>query len=68
MEECLIDSSLELWDPSQNILQIKTINKKVSNTKQGKVSFVTSIFNLKPYLSPNRAEMGYTRQFELNID
>ena len=34
-----------LWDPQEDILQIKTINKDSKLTKQGLLSFISSIYN-----------------------
>ena len=40
-----------LWDPKQDVLKIKTINK-VTNTKCSILSFVSSIFDPSGILSP----------------
>ena len=40
------------WDPEQEVLRIKVINKKVPNTKRGILSFVSSIFDLLGILTP----------------
>ena len=34
-----------LWDPQEDILQIKTINKDSKLTKQGSLSFISSIYD-----------------------
>ena len=34
-----------LWDPQEDILQIKTINKDSKLTKQGLLSFISSIYD-----------------------
>ena len=33
-----------LWDPKQDVLKIKTVNKEVPNTKHGILSFISSMF------------------------
>ena len=34
-----------LWDPEQDVLQIKVLNKEIPNTKRGILSFVSLIFD-----------------------
>ena len=41
-----------MWDPEQDVLQIKVIYKEVSNTKRGILSFVSSIFDPLGILIP----------------
>ena len=46
LNQTLIEQTLViLWAPEQHVLRIKVINKEVSNTKQGILNFVSSIFN-----------------------
>ena len=41
-----------LWDPSQDTLKIKAINKDVTETKRGILSFVSSIFDPLGIIAP----------------
>ena len=46
LDETPIEQALGvLWDPKQDVLIIKTVNKEVPNTKRGILSFVSSIFD-----------------------
>ena len=46
LNQTLIEQTLViLWAPEQHVLRIKVINKEVSNTKQGILNFVSSIFS-----------------------
>ena len=45
-----------LWDPKQDVLKIKTVNKEVPNTKRGTLSFVSSIFDQLGILPPSLIE------------
>ena len=42
-----------LWDPKQDVLKIKTVNKEVPNTRRGILSFISSIFDPLGILSPS---------------
>ena len=52
LDETPIEQALRvLWDPKQDVLKIKTVNKELPNTKRGILSFVSSIFDpLELYL------------------
>ena len=52
LDETPIEQALGvLWDPKQDVLKIKTVNKELPNTKRGILSFVSSIFDpLELYL------------------
>ena len=41
-----------IWDPQEDILQIKAINKYSMLTKQGLLSFTSSIYDLIGIISP----------------
>ena len=41
-----------IWDPQEDILQIKTINKDSMLTKRGLLSFISSIYDPMGIISP----------------
>ena len=52
--ESLIKWALRvLWDPKQNVLKMKTVNKEVPNLKGGILRFVSSIFGWLGILFPS---------------
>ena len=57
LDETPIERALGvLWDPKQDVLQIKTVSKEVPNTKRGILAFVSSIFDPLGILSPSLIE------------
>ena len=41
-----------LWDPNEDVLKVKVVNKEVPNTKRGILSFASSIFDPLGMISP----------------
>ena len=71
LDETPIERALGvLWDPKQDVLKIKTVNKEVPNTKRGILSFVSSIFDPLEILSPSLIEPKQIIQdlWKQNID
>ena len=71
LDETPIERALGvLWDPKQDVLQIKTVSKEVPNTKRGILSFVSSIFDPLGILSPSLIEPKQIIQdlWKQNID
>ena len=59
-----------LWDPKQDVLKIKTVNKEVPNTRRGILNFISSIFDPLGILSPSLIEPKQIIQdlWKQNID
>ena len=71
LDETPIERALGvLWDPKQDVLKIKTVNKEVPNTKRGILSFVSSIFDPLGILSPSLIEPNQIIQdlWKQNVD